>query len=152
MEQWRNHTVFFVVAASLGPAVVLARLDQIDFIAAATLKAARTMLGGEQAAVAGLPGKALGIPMAVGVNVRVGEWVVFWNASVGIQAQDLAVQRFEILCVTGRLRITHSPIELAVGTEFDSATVMIVGADNIVNKDFVCLLYTSDAADERSSV
>src|SRR5512139_3184146 len=101
MEERRDHAFFVFVAADLRPAVVLAWFDQVDFIAAATLKSARTMLGGEQPAAAGLPGKPLGIPVTIGINIGIFERIVFGDGSVWIQPQDLTIQRIEILCIPG---------------------------------------------------
>src|SRR6266508_1361678 len=88
-EQRRDHALFRFCMMNHRPTVVLAALDDVDFVAAAwAVEARRPMLGLELRVRTGLPGDALRVAMAVrpnlGARVRPpDEGVVRRDASVG---------------------------------------------------------------------
>src|SRR5512135_56205 len=95
------------------------------------------MFGGVEPAAARLPREALWVAVTIGVNVGVGKRIVRGHRAVGIQTQNFAVERTQILSVASRLRVARGPVELAVGAEFHSAAVMVVGAGNFVDQRLV---------------
>src|SRR4030095_11878982 len=97
-EQRRDHPLFRLRMMNHRPTVVLAALDDVDFVAAAwAVEARRPVLGLELRVRAGLPGEALRVAVAVrpnlGARIRPpDEGVVRGDASVVVEAQRLAGQ------------------------------------------------------------
>src|SRR3712207_483857 len=79
------------VALHLGPAVVLAGLDAVDLVEGVLAE-----LGGVESAPL-VPGEALDVAVAVGVDGAVREGVVLGRVPVGGEAQDLACQGAPVL-------------------------------------------------------
>src|SRR5499426_1914299 len=97
-EQRRDHALFRFRMMNQRPTVVLAALDDVDFVAAAwAVEARRPMLGLELRVRTGLPGDALRVAVAVrpnlGARVRPpDEGVVRRDASAVVESQRLAGQ------------------------------------------------------------
>src|SRR5688572_7785042 len=85
----------------------------------------------------GLPGKTLRIAVSVGVNIRIGKWIVSRDCTVCVQPENLTVERRKILCESRSLRVAHCPIQLSVRSELDSAAVVVIGAGNIVDENLI---------------
>src|SRR5437764_11521348 len=105
------------------PAVVLALLDEVDFVAAAGSIATRwAMLRLEHSVRARLPVYALRVAVAVspyfGARIFLSdERIVLRNSAVVVQAQDFAAERVESLCNLFLCRFARRDVEFAVGAE-----------------------------------
>src|SRR5262245_66106750 len=95
------------------------------------------MLGGIQPLGLGLPRQSLWIAMAVRVDIGVGKWIVCRNRAVCVESEDFSVQGTEVLGKPRGLRVACRPVNFAVGTEFHTSAIMIVGARDVIDKNFV---------------
>src|SRR4029450_7254043 len=84
-----------------------------------------------------LPRESLWIAMAVRVDIGVGKWIVCWNSAIRVESEDFSVQGTEVLGKPRGLRVAHRPVNFAVGTEFHTPAVMVVGAGDAIDKNFV---------------
>src|SRR5713226_8904301 len=117
------------------PAVVLARLDEVDLVVAAVREdPARPVLGLVQAPGVRLERQALHVAMTERPHA-VRERIVARDRAVRFEPQDLAVQRAGVLRAVLRLGVAGAQIELPVGAELDATTVVLVRAGDPVDQD-----------------
>src|SRR5215470_585880 len=140
-EQRRYHALFRFRVMNHRPTVVLAALDDIDFVAAAgAVEARRPMLGLELRVRAWLPGEALRVAVAVrpdfGARVRPpDEGVVRRDAAVVVEPQRLAGERIQPLRQLPLGRVARRDIELAVGAEPRSRSGMEPRRRDVLDDD-----------------
>ena len=107
-----------------GPAVVAALLDQVQLVLAVLAELGRPQL------TAGVPREALRVaeaeaPDVAGVAAGAEERVVARRGAVGVDPQDLAVERAPVLRVAAVLRVADGRVQLAVRTEPHPAAVVV---------------------------
>ena len=124
----------------LGPAEVLARLDDVHLVAARTLALERTwaVLGLKHQARSGLPRQALCVSMAVAPNLgpctrRFGERVIRRHGTVVVEPQGLADQRIQLLRERPLGRIAGRHVQLAVRAEPAPHTGVIGRAGHVLD-------------------
>ena len=108
-----------------GPAVVLARLDPIDFVAAKG-----SMLGLDQSPRPWLEIKALRIPMSeapyLGMSIRIPQkGIASGRRAVDVDTENLPVELVELLRLRRFIRIPGGEIERAIGCEAKTAASVI---------------------------
>src|SRR5262245_63226910 len=75
--------------------------------------------------------------MAVRVDIGVGKWIVCWDSTLFRSSEDFSVQGTEVLGKPCGLRVARRPVNFAVRTEFHSSAIMVVGAGDVIDKNFV---------------
>ena len=110
--------------AHLGPAVVAAGLDAVEFVAAL-----RAVLVHPQLRSARAQRRALGVAVAVGPDLRAGlahPGVARRDAAVAVEADDLAQGAVEVLRRVELLTLAERDVHRLVGPEHDAGAVMAV--------------------------
>src|SRR5215475_2578097 len=140
-EERRDHALFRLRMKNHRPTVVLAALDDVDFVAAARAVEARwSVLGLELRVRTGLPGDALRVAVSVrpnlGARVRpLYEGVVLRDSSVIVQPQRLAGERIQSLRQLPLGRVARRDVELAVGAEPRSRPRVVTRRRDVLDDD-----------------
>src|SRR5262249_15469882 len=108
LDEWVHEARITGLAVDLGPAVVLARLDEIDLVVA-TRKSRRPVLRRDQAAAA-VPGQALRISMAERPHRRPLKRIVRRHAAVGVDPEDLPGEQIAPLRELVLPGVTHRDV------------------------------------------
>ena len=104
---------------NLRPAIVLPWLQQVYLVITAG-----SVFGNEQVAGLGMPVQPLGIAMAVGIDVGVGEGIVGRDGTVGGQPQHFAGQGTQVLRQVRVCGVAGGGVQVTIGAEPDAAPVM----------------------------